>query len=60
MVCVFAFVFVFLIFVPDGIYDTIQEKNFSGDTKGASQGTKLIKNIPTFKIEHWNIIELKL
>ena len=33
--------------------------SFLGDVEGTSQGTKVIKNIPTFKTEHWNIIELK-
>ena len=33
---------------------------FSGDVQGTLRGTNLIKNIPTFKAEHWNNIGLKL
>lgn len=43
-----------------GVIDSVQESNHAGDAKGALRGTKIIKNIPTFKIEHWNNIELKL
>jgi hypothetical protein len=38
----------------------MQGTNLTGDAGGAPQGTKLIKNIPTFKTEYWNIIGLKL
>lgn len=29
-----------------------------GDAGGACRGTNIIKNTPTFKIEHWSIIGL--
>lgn len=49
----------FYIFVVGSTTDSGRESNLTGDAEGSLQGTKIIKNIPTFKVEHWNIVELK-